>query len=889
MKKTPTITICLLFLFLSLQAQETTQDSIPKKIYFTKAIKGQVPNIDGILDDPIWETVAWGGDFTQRSPFDGETPTQKTAFKILYDAKNLYIAYRCFDTEPEKIVSRMSRRDGFEGDWVEINIDSYYDKRTAFSFTLSVSGVRGDEFISNNGNNWDSNWNPIWYSDTNIDEQGWTGEVRIPLSQIRYGNKEEHVWGLQFTRRDFREESRSVWQYLPQNNGNWVSSFGELHGLVGLVPQRQIELQPYVLGQTESFEKEEGNPFATGSDQSLNVGLDGKIGVTSDLTLDFTINPDFGQVEADPSALNLDGFRVFFSERRPFFIENRNLFDYRFGSAEAGGPHTIDNLFYSRRIGSSPHRYPDLNDDEYADVPTNTSILGAAKFSGKTKKGLGIGILESVTAQEMARIDHNGEVREEVVEPLTNFFVGRITQDFREGETVIGGIFTAVNRDLENTGMDFLHRSAYSGGVDVIHWWKDRTYFVSANGVFSRVNGSTESILRTQKSFEHYFQRPDADHLELDPNATSLTGHGGTVKVGKLNGNWIFETGVNWRSPELELNDIGFMTNADEISYFLWSGYRINKPFSIFRNIRINYNHFARWDFGGNNIYQAVSPNFHTMFNNFWGMGTGITYENKDIDNNALFGGPALRKSRGVANWVYAFTDNRKAIRFNLNLFNAWGFEKGLEGNSVRIKNYSLGVTIQPSNAFNISIRPSYNINTRLIQNVTSLDFRGETRYIAGTVDQRTLSMTMRLNYNITPNLTLQYYGQPFVSRGRYSEFKYITNSLDKDFFGRFHQYSDAEISFDEGEETFYIDENLDGETDYTFDKPDFNFMQFRSNFVARWEYIPGSEVFFVWSQSNTVFGDPQDDLWTSITDRLFDENKPHNIFLVKLTYRFLL
>lgn len=885
MKKSPAVLIAVLCLLTSfIFAQE--QDTIQRKAYETNRAPNNSITLDGVFDEPAWNVVEWGGDFIQRNPYEGKAPTQETAFKILYDDKYLYFAFRCYDSSPDSIVKRMSRRDGFEGDWVEVNIDSYNDKRTAFSFTTSVSGVRGDEFISNNGGNWDTSWNPIWNAKTTIDSLGWTAEVKIPLSQIRYAQKDEHVWGLQFTRRDFREESRSVWQFIPQNSGNWVSSFGELRGLKGLKAQKQVEIQPYVVAQAETFEKVEGNPFATGSGTRLSGGLDGKWGVTSDLTLDYTINPDFGQVEADPSALTLDGFRIFFSERRPFFIENRNLFDYDYASAEAGGPFTSDNLFYSRRIGGSPHGYPDLGDGEYADVPANTTILGAAKFSGKTKKGLGIGILESVTAQEVAVIDHNGERREEVVEPLSNFFVGRVTQDFDEGQTVLGGIFTAVNRNLDGTNLDFLHKDAYTGGLDLRHWWKDRTYFVQANAVFSRVGGSTNAITRTQNSFEHYFDRPDADHLELDTTATSLAGTGGALKVGRLNKRWMFETGVNWRSPGLELNDIGFMTNADDINYFLWTGYRWNKPFSIFRFLGVNYNHWSSWDFGGNNLYQAVNVNAHSMFKNFWGMGGGLTYENKDISNNALFGGPALRKSRGLAPWFYLYSDQRKVVQLNVNGFFARGFEKE-DPRTVNVSNFSVGIFVQPTNALNFSIRPSYNRHERKIQNVSRTDFEGQPRYIAGTVDQKTLSITLRLNYNITPNLTLQYYGQPFISKGQYKDFKYITNSLAEDFTDRFYQFSDQEISFNAKEEYFSVDENQDGEIDYTFDNPDFNFMQFRSNLVARWEYIPGSEIFLVWSQGITNFGDPNERLVPSLSDNLFSE-QAHNIFLIKMTYRFL-
>ncbi|MEL7250254.1 MAG: DUF5916 domain-containing protein, partial [Bacteroidota bacterium] len=410
-------------------------DSIPKRVLFTQAVEGSSPTIDGIPDDACWQQVEWSGGYEQFEPYNLEAPSQDTKLKVLYDARNLYVAFRCFDTEPDKIERRMSRRDGFPGDWVEINIDSYHDLRTAFSFTISASGVKGDEFVSNDGNNWDSNWNPIWYAKTNIDEEGWTAEIRIPLSQLRFGNAEEHVWGIQSTRRYFREGERDTWQPMELNQPGWVSRFGELHGLKGIKPQRQVEIQPYVLAQTSSSEAEEGNPFATGRDNRFTAGLDARVAVTSDLTLDMTINPDFGQVEADPGALNLDGFQIFFSERRPFFIENRNIFNYRLTEAEAGGAFNSDRLFYSRRIGGSPHRFVNGDPDKqmFVDQPDNTTILGAAKFSGKTRKGLSIGILESVTERELATIDLLGERTTEVVEPLTNFFVGRVQQDYRGG------------------------------------------------------------------------------------------------------------------------------------------------------------------------------------------------------------------------------------------------------------------------------------------------------------------------------------------------------------------------------------------------------------------------------------------------------------------------
>lgn len=859
--------------------------SFAKKSYFTKPVEGTVPTIDGLIDDPIWETVAWGGDFIQYQPYEGEAPTQNTAFKILYDANDLYIAYRCYDTEPDKIVKRLSRRDGFEGDWMEINIDSYHDLRTAFSFTISVSGVKGDEFISNDGQNWDTSWDPIWYAKTNIDGEGWTAELRIPLSQLRFANKEEHVWGIQFTRRDFRKEERSVWQYISRNESIWVSGFGELHGLVGIKPQKQLEIQPYVVAQLETFKEEEGNPYATGTDQSINLGLDGKIGITSDMTVDFTINPDFGQVEADPSALTLDGYQVFFEEKRPFFIEGRNIFNYQITGSQAGGPFESDILFYSRRIGGAPHGYPDIEDYEYMNSPENTTILGAVKFSGKTKKGLSIGIMESVTQEEYAKIHNGEEERKEVVEPLTNYFVGRLQKDYRGGNTVIGGMFTAVNRNLDGIHLNYLHKTAYTGGLDFLHRWKKQMWYLAGNGIFSKVNGSTEAITSTQESFEHNFQRVDATHFSVDTTATSLIGHGGTIKLGKVGGgkNFNFEGGVTWRSPGLELNDVGFLRSTDEIIHFVWAGYRINKPFSVFNLMRFNYNHWLAWDFSGLNTFKGINLNAHATFKNNYNIGTGSNYMPYDISAKALRGGPNLRVGNAINNWAYVESDPRKKIQFFINIFHQWGLD-----NDSAYKSYSVSASYRPTNAIQFSIGPAYDINHNVLQFVENVELEnGQVRYLNGTVDQKTLSVTVRLNYTINPNLTIQYYGSPFISQGEYGAFKYITNSMDDHFDNRFTAYFTDQYQYDPEEELYHFDENKDGQADFSIDNPDFSFMQFRSNLVVRWEYIPGSEIYFVWSQGTTNSGDLNQGLFPNLEQNLFSE-EAHNIFLIKYTYRFI-
>ena len=317
-----------------------------RRAYTTAHTGPEPPRIDGAPDDACWNLVESASDFVQWEPAEGQPPTFQTAFKILYDEHFLYIAYRAHDGEPQRIADLLARRDGFPGDWVEINIDSYFDHRTAFSFTSSVSGTRGDEFISNDGDNWDGNWDPIWELRTHVDAQGWTAEVRIPLSQLRFADKEEQVWGIQVQRRLFRKEERSLWQPKSKNESGWVSRFGELRGIRGIHAQRQVELLPYTVGKGESFEKVAGDPFRDGRDSDLALCLDGKVGVTSDLTLDFTVNPDFGQVEADPSEVNLTAFETRFQEKRPFFIEGSSILDFTIAPSIAGGSFTADNLFY---------------------------------------------------------------------------------------------------------------------------------------------------------------------------------------------------------------------------------------------------------------------------------------------------------------------------------------------------------------------------------------------------------------------------------------------------------------------------------------------------------------------------------------------------------------
>jgi len=870
--------IRLLVLFLLLIIWFPDSASAQDRTYETRMLVGEVPSINGIIDEAAWESVEWGGDFTQREPYENQPPSQRTSFKILYDNNNLYVAIKAFDTEIDQIEKRLTRRDNFEGDWVAIGIDSYYDKLTAFVFSVNASGVKGDLIITNDNDN-DDTWDPVWYVKTKIESDGWVAEMRIPLSQLRFAKEDRHVWGLQVARQLFRKEEFSIWQMVPQEAAGWVSLWGKLHGISNIKPKKEVELIPYAMGKFETSEKEEGNPFAAGSEWGYNIGLDGKVAVTNDLTLNFTVNPDFGQVEADPSEVNLTAFESFFEEKRPFFVEGNNIYNYQVTS---DGDGSLDNLFYSRRIGRKPSYEPELQDGEYIKSPEFTRILGAVKLSGKTQNGWSIGILESLTNEEKAEIDAEGNRRKETIEPLTNFFDTRIQKDFNKGKTIVGGMVTATNRFINDSTLNYLPKAAYTGGADFTQYWKDKAYYLGLRTVFSQINGSTEAITDLQEAPQRYFQRPDASHLSVDTTKTSLFGHGGTLEGGKIGqGHWRYGGWVTWRSPGLELNDMGFLREADYIQQVFWGGYRIWEPFSIFRRMNINGAQWSGWDFAGNKLYTGYNLNLNMQFKNYWRFGIGVNRNGESISRSELRGGPALLNPGRWNNWFHVNTDERKKLSFSIFGFNSWGNQ-----NYRRSMDYGLGISYRPFDFLQLSFNPGYGKTIREGIYIETIDYNDDVRYIVSAIDQEMTNADFRINLSITPDLSIEYWGQPFIFSGNYSEFKRVSNPGAETYLDQFHQFSSAEITYDEPDNVYYVDENQDGHTDYQFDNPDFSFFEFRSNLVIRWEYIPGSTAYLVWSQGRT--GDYPDGRFSlnENIDRL-SKTTPHNVFLLKASFRF--
>jgi hypothetical protein len=852
-----------------------------KRIY-TVTRTAEMPLINGELDDEAWKQGEWGGDFWQHEPYEGGPVSQKTEFKLLYDDHNIYVAIKAYDTAVDSIVSRMTRRDDTDGDEVLVAFDSYFDQRTAFGFGVSAAGVKGDLIWTDDGMNEDETFDPIWYVKTAIYEWGWAAEMRIPLTQLRFSAKENQVWGLEVIRNIYRNNETDLWQPIARNASGLVHNAGLLHGLSNITPLKLLDLTPYGVARIETYEGEEGNPWHDGSDIKADAGLDAKIGVTNNMILSLSLNPDFGQVEADPSEVNLTAFETYFREKRPFFIEGKNITSYNLGIGD--GDEGNDNLFYSRRIGRRPSMSHSAGENEFAWTPAFTPIIGAAKLTGKSAGGLSVGAIEAVTAQVSTRI-YNDITRKNsrlTAEPLTNFAVGRIQQDLNEGNTIIGGMVTSTIRSLDETTEDDFHKSATTGGIDFTQYFSDKDYIFQLRTAFSNVTGTAEVIARTQESVIHNFNRPGSDYTEYDPTRTSLSGFGGSLMTGKIGGNWQFLYLSSWKSPGLELNDMGYMQVADQYIGVGVINYNIYKPFSIFNNMNFGTNLIHLMDFGGHTNVAGISQSWSAQYKNLWHSFISAQLNSRETDNLLLRGGPAMKMPGQLYVGGGISTSSRR--KFSAEVYSS--LHKTFQ--DVRTSyNLNLEFEYRPFNTLTLSLEPEWNRSKSKMQYVSHetlvLD-DDEDRYIFGTIDQKILSMSLRVDYNITPDLTIQYWGQPFFGSGKYTDFKVIIDPDADEYTDRFHTFRPAEISYSDG--VYSVDENLDG-IDYSFDNPDFTVSEFLHNLVIRWEFLPGSTAYLVWSQTREYYtGDGIFD-FGSQADNLFTETKPHNVFLVKFSYRF--
>ncbi len=832
------------------EPQGPTDDPGPRAGSTLVAVRtSSPPELDGRLDDAAWASAPVTTGFTQMRPDPGQAATYATEVRLVYDDEAVYVAMRLRDPDPEEIGTQLGRRDasGIYSDWAHVMIDSYHDRRTAFRFSVNPRGVQKDVLHYNDFNE-DVNWDGVWEAATTVDEDGWVAEFRIPLSQLRFSATDGSgtVWGINFGREIARLNEWSWWSPILPDVAGFVSAAGELRGIRELEPRRRLEALPYVVAQGSQMPTS-GSPFESESGRggTLNFGADLAYGITSDLTLSATINPDFGQVEADPSVVNLTAQETFFPEKRPFFVEGSNIFGFNIGFNDNSG----EGLFYTRRIGRAPQRgLGGLG--SYSDAPGQTTILGAAKLSGRTAGGWSIGVLDAMTAEETGQVMTDGSgIQEYAVEPFTNYSVVRASKDFREGRSALGFMGTGTHRSLDgNPGLAFLTDQAYSGGADFRHRFANDTWNLSGWFAGSYVAGDTTAIQRLQRSSLRYFQRPDAEHVSYHPAATSLAGYGGTLNLWKVAGNWRGGAGGTFRSPGLELNDAGFQTDADLAIVYGNIRYHRFEPMGPFRNWRLGLNPSASWDFGGRSLHRQINLFGGAELRNDWNFGFWSSRAFAGTSNGALRGGPAIRRPGAWRANVWLNTDSRKPVRLNV-----WSFWSVDDEGAGWARNGGVNLTWRPSGRLDLTAGPSFNERQSEWQYVAQTDDAGgERHYIFAPIHQRTVSLTTRLSYTFTPTLSLQLYAQPFVSAGHYQGFREVTNPRADAFADRFHSYTDQELTYvasDGGWGTWEVDRDGDGATDYSFREPSFSFKELRSNLVLRWEYRPGSTLFVVWSQ----------------------------------------
>jgi Domain of unknown function (DUF5916)/Carbohydrate family 9 binding domain-like len=837
----------------------------PARIYRTVRLQGPPPVIDGKLDDPAWSEGEWSGDYTQQTPTEGAKPSERTELKILYDDKHVYFAIHAYD-DPAKVHSYPGRRDDIIGDIVGVCFSSYNDKRTGFEFDLTAGGSKIDLILGNGETEWDTSWDAVWDGEVAHDETGWTAEVRVPLNQLRYGPQDEQVWGLHAWRWIDRNQEEDQWQLIPRQNTGRMYNLGELRGIHGLKPSRHLEVLPHLVGSAATA--------PGGTDSSASAGVDAKLGVTTNFTLDATVNPDFGQVEADPSVVNLTAYETFYEEKRPFFLEGRKILSFALEDS--------DQLFYSRRIGQAPSYAPALEDGETMRSPESTTILGAIKLSGKTPGGLSVGLIQSLTQKETAQITSPAGDRGQPVEPFGSYTVARVHKDWGQGHTSLGAMLTSAHRWISDPALAFLPTQSTTGGVDFARYFANRSWVLEATGVFSRVTGDREAITALQTDAVHYYQRPGASHLGVDENATSLSGYGGSVHLGRAeNGRLRLTDYLHAYSPGLELNDLGYLRQADVVANQAQIGWSEPSPKGIFRTYSFGLWRDDYWDFGGLRANASTGVHASAQFANKWTASTRIGFD-QVVDTRALRGGPALRWHDYFHALLAGGSDPSRRIALSGQAERSWAVD-----DDSRSTNLLADLNLRPSNRLSLSGEVSYETKVDNLQYVATAESSAGSQWVLGRIAQDTWALTLRANLSITPELTVQYYGSPFIGTGRYSAFKKATDTLAKANADRFRPYGPGEISFDgEGNRYLVSEAGRGSGATYTFENPDFSFRQFRSNLVVRWEYKPGSSLYAVWSQGRSDSIPAWESSFSTNWDALW-RLRPDNVFLVKVSYWF--
>ena len=852
--------------------------------------------LDGRLDEPAWAAARPITEFTQTDPDEGKPASERSEVRFLFDDDALYVGARLYDARGARgVTTRLVRRDAtFDSDYFQLVIDSYHDHLSRAFFEVNPSGSKSD-YIGIGTSCCDPSWDPIWEAATHIGDDGWTAEIRIPYSQLRFSRDSVQTWGLEVRRYIKRRNEEDDWSFWRKNEAGGPSRFGHLEGLRIPAAASHLELMPYASAKSSSLASAAGTPFDTRGRPKLSEGLDLRYRVTSNLTLNATFNPDFGQVEVDPAVLNLSAFETFFPEKRPFFVEGAQVFD--FGDFSCNFCSNVESMqgFYSRRVGRAPTGASLATDNfAFADVPDATTILGAGKITGRTASGYTLGLLEAVTGQATARVQTvTGQRARQEVEPLANYFVGRLKRDLLNGNLVVGGILSGVARNIDTTFAPLLAKHAEMVGGDLVYRWADKKYSLTANAALSNMHGDSREILLRQQSSARYFQRPDRGagsagllSNRLDSTATSLRGAGAYVRVAKETGDWMWESAVNTRTPGFETNDYAFQRSAD----YIWYNANLDRFWS----------HRTRWYqtmFGiiGAQTQQNYEGDrtglqFHQYWNlqtrQFWTINEFFIVRPSTIDDRQLRGGPAVRSPDSRFTELDISSDSRHMVSGNLGLRHYWDVQGG------RAPGFNISATIRPVSNVSLSLGPSLDWANAKTQYVTAIDdptataFYG-TRYVISSLKQSTVGLDTRLSLTYSPTMSLELYVQPFFAAAHYFDFKEYAAPRTSHLrvYGR-DQGTVTQLVGRDGVTTSYtIDPDGAGPAaPFSIDNPDLTETSLRGNAVFRWEYRPGSVLYVAWTHSraaDTAFGNLE--LYRD-RDALYAA-QPDNVFLVKASW----
>jgi hypothetical protein len=803
--------------------------------------------LEGSMTEGVWATAPRITGFVQREPREGAAPSFATEAQVAYDESAIYVAVRAFDPNPDKIVGILTRRDDTSpSDWIRVIIDSYHDRRTAYEFAVNPAGVKSDQYWFGDTNS-DSSWDAVWDVKVFVDGEGWRAVFRIPFSQLRFDPNKADTFGFAVVRQIGRLNEISTWPLLAKSASGYVSSFGELTGLHPSRTPKRLELTPYGVGRVTTQPVDAGDPFTKSLAPGLTAGADVKYALTPGLTLTATVNPDFGQVEADPAVVNLTGFETLFQERRPFFVEGSGIF--RFDTDCNDGRCT--GLFYSRRIGRSPHIELDTPDNGFLSAPSQTTILGAAKLTGRVG-GFSIGALNALTTSQQANLSSGLARFTQTVEPFTSYSVVRATREFKS-QSSVGFMLTATNRHLDADTASTIPGQAYTGGVDWRVRFGKNLYEFAGYLAGSTVRGSPEAIQELQEDTVHTFQRPDQAYLKDDPARPSLDGYAGLFSLNKIGGQKTrFNSNVSFKSPGFDINDVGYVRRVDQITYSNWFQWRHNKPWHFLRSFSLNLNQWSGWNYGGDRLFLGGNVNWSAVFTSNWAIGMGYNLDTRGFADRLTRGGPGGLVNRFLGSWGYINSDDRKRISVQL-----MGFSGG-DGLGSRAVEINPSLTYRPAAAVAVSAGIDVTRNVDDSQWIENLTDPGN-HYVFGHLNQTTVSLTTRVNYTVSPTLSIQIYAAPFVSAGAYTHFKELVNGRAGRYQDRYAPYAYA-------------------------GNPDLNYRSFRTTNVLRWDYKPGSALYVVWQQGREETLDRGDFQFGRDFGRVF-AIPARNVFLVKWSY----